>query len=132
MRRACVLPLLLAAPAVTAGQTDPAARLDFAAVTSAAAAKKLAAKCELVKVLLFPVELGGKPDAENVVYITPRAVAARALVIRTLTQMVHDGVVNQMTVEPDYRGASFIPICIHIKAWREGKKGSFERAIEVW
>jgi len=132
MKRADVLSLLLAAPVVMAGQAASSARPDFATVTSVAAAKQLAATGALVKALLFPAELGGKPDAENLVYITPQAAADRALVIQTLTQMVHDGVVNQMTVEPDYRGGSFIPARIRMKAWRDGKKGSFERTIEVW
>ncbi|MFT3977263.1 MAG: hypothetical protein QM688_09150 [Sphingomonas bacterium] len=124
--------LLLAAPVMMAGQTGSAARPDFTAVTRVVAVKRLAAKGELVKILLFPAELGGKPDKENVAYITPQAAADRALAIQTLTQMMHDGVVNQMTVESDYRGDSVIPTRIRMKAWREGNKDSFEQSIEVW
>lgn len=124
--------LLTMVPALAVGQVIVPARSDFSTITSVAAAKKLAAKGELVPALLFPAELGGHADWENLAYITPQAFAARALAIKTLTRMVRNGTVDQMTVEPDYRGASVVPTRIRMKAWKEGKEGTFEQVIDIW
>lgn len=123
--------MLLTMPVLAAGQVDPAAH-DFSAVQSATAAKKLAAEGKLIAILLFPAELGGRRHAENVAYITPQAVDDRAAAIQTLSRMVRDGTVDQMTVTPDYRGDSVVPARIHMKAWRNGEQDSFEQVIEIW
>lgn len=124
--------LLLAAPAVAAGEANVPARPDFSAVTSVAAAKKLVKKGELVAILLFPAELGGHADPENIGYVTPQAAAGRALAIATLTRMVQEGTLDHMTVEPDYRGDSVVPTRIRMAARRKNRKGSLAQTIEVW
>ena len=105
---------------------------DFSAITTKAAANKLVRKGELVKVRLFPSELGGPDDPDNIVYVTPFAAQARTLLIGTLVRQMKEGLIDRMEVEPDYRGASIIPTKITMTAWHGSKKGSFGAAINIW
>jgi len=129
-----ILPsLLLAIPAaVVAAGPVAAERPDFSAVTSVAAAKKLVASGNLVEILVFPAELGGPRDKENIVYIPPAVVEGRAVAIRALQRMARDGSINKMEVEPDYRGDSIVPTRLRMTAWHTNGNGRFEVEIEIW
>lgn len=133
--RPWALALLLAAPlCFAAGQVQAEKRItpDFSSVRSLAAANRLAAQGRLVKVLLFPAELGGQDVPENVSYIPPEADEARRSVIGVIRRMMQEGKVNRMTVTPTYKGDSFVPATIQFKASHSRKGGSFEPTIEVW
>ncbi|AMK21483.1 hypothetical protein [Sphingobium sp. TKS] len=121
--------LALAAPRLPA---EAGAKPDFSTVQTAAAAKALVAKGKLVPILLFPAEFGGEAIPENMIYITPGAAAARELLIGTLTRLIKEGSIDKMEVEPSYKGRSFIPTAIRMKAWHSSKPGSFEPTIRVW
>ena len=105
---------------------------DFSKISTNAAAKKLAAAGRLVAIHLFPRELGGQDDPENIAYITPAAAKEREEAIGQLIKHVKKGDVNQMDVLPDYRGDSIVPTRIVMKAWHSGNGTTSERVIAIW
>lgn len=121
---------LMLGPPATARETK--GMHDFSSVESLAGAGALAARGDLVRVLLFPAEFGGADIAQNVVYITPQAAAQRQLLVGTLRRMVEAGRLDRMNVVPVYKGRSFVPAAITFKAWHSSKDGRFEQTIEIW
>jgi hypothetical protein len=107
-------------------------RPDFSEVGSIRAAQRLVAKGELVRVLLFPSELGGQNDRENVGYVTPAAAKERLHVIELIAAKVASEGYDKMTVTPDYRGESIVPTRITMEARHSTSRGTFERTIEIW
>ncbi len=105
---------------------------DFSAVQSRDAARTLAAEGKLVAVLLLPAELGGQDVEANRVYVTPEAAQARTLAVGSLVRMVKQGVVDKMDVVPTYKGKSFIPATIQMKASSSKTGGHFDQQISVW
>src|SRR3546814_1230296 len=85
--------LLLASAPVDAaprkGASEETVKPDFSSIETAGAAKALAAQGRLVRVLLFPAEVGGRAVREYMIYITPEAAAARELVIGTQIGRAH-------------------------------------------
>lgn len=112
--------------------SEPAMSQAFAEVTSRAAARRLATRGVLVPIHIFPQELGGPDDPENISYVPPAAAAALARVTAKLRKMAAQGLVDRMEAEPDYRGASFVPTRIRFKAWHSRKAGSFVTGVEIW
>ncbi|WP_374132345.1 hypothetical protein [Sphingomonas sp. 28-62-20] len=109
-----------------------AVRPDYSQVTSLAAARALAAEGKLVKILLFPAELGGEDIPENVAYIPPYAAEARQLVIGTLRRFMADELIDKLEVVPEYRGESFVPTKLVMHATHSKKKGSLHPTVEIW
>ncbi|BAI98201.1 hypothetical protein Sj15T_25970 [Sphingobium sp. TA15] len=128
--------LLLASAPVDAaprkGVSEETVKPDFSSIETAGAAKALAAQGRLVRVLLFPAEVGGRAVRENMIYITPEAAAARELVIGTLVRLISEGSVDKMEVTPAYKGRSLVPAAITLRAWHSSKAGSFEPTIQIW
>lgn len=104
---------------------------DFSTVTSKAAARKFVRTGDLVEIHFFPVELGGPDEPHNIGYVPPFAAEARQLLLRTLIRQMKEGLIDQMVVEPDYRGASIIPTRLTMKAWHSTRKGSFGGTIHI-
>ncbi len=105
---------------------------DFTSVTSKEAIGTLADKGLLVPVYLFPPSLGGPEIEQNQVYVTPEAARNMELLVLTIERFVSDGLLNQMDVQPEYRGDSLVPSKIAIEAWSTEGDGRFEPVIEVW
>ena len=106
---------------------------DFSGVTSKAAARKLVRAGRLVEISLFPVELGGPEDEPmNRSYITPEAAIARDLAIGTLVRFFEDGVIDELQVVPEYKGASIVPGSIAMNATHSEQAGHFNTVIDVW
>lgn len=127
------------APTAAARQEDrvpgaPDFTPDFTTVTTKAAANRLVREGRLVKIHFFPTELGGPTkEPHNIGYITPEAAEARSLLIGTLERFRDNGTIDQMAIEPDYKGESIIPTRIRFKAWHgEREGGEFEAVVEVW
>jgi len=74
---------------------------DFSAVTTKAAAARLASAGQLAKIHLFPTELGGPDDPANIGYITLEAADARERIIGTIRRFADEGLIDRMEVEPD-------------------------------
>lgn len=129
------LPVLarLAAPGsrVAAQEAIPGAP-DLSEVTTKAAARRLVRQGRLVEISLFPTELGGPDDPQNVAYITPEAAGARATAIGTLRRFLEDGQIDQLDVTPDYKGESIVPSRIVMTATHSEKGGEIVLTIEVW
>lgn len=124
--------LILASAAVAREKNRPAE--DFSNITTKAAANRLVREGRLVKIHLFPTELGGPAkERYNVVYITPEAAEARSLLISVLEQDVEEEAIDQMRIVPDYKGNSIIPTRIRFKAWHSQRAGGeYETVLEVW
>jgi hypothetical protein len=107
---------------------------DFSTITTKAAANRLVREGRLVKIHLFPVELGGPAkDRYNIGYITPEAAEAHSLLISVLEKDADDAAIDEIRVEPHYRGNSIIPTRIRFKAWHSQRAGGeYETVLEVW
>ena len=105
---------------------------DYSEVTSREKAQALEAKGELVKILLFPEEFGGSDTPENVVYVPKAAADAKDLITETLVRFFKEGLIDNLQVEPTYKGDSFIPSRLVMKTSHSTKEGKFNPTIEVW
>ena len=129
-----LLALSLAALALAAVvvREPPVPKPDFSTVTTRAAADKLVREGALVRIHLFPTELGGRDDPNNIGYITPQAEKARQLAIGTIGRQIEQDLVDRMDVVPDYRAGSVVPTRIAMRAWHSERAGSIEMAVEIW
>jgi hypothetical protein len=114
-----------------AADAMPTAR-DYSIVTSREAAEALVAKGELEVILLFPSEFGGEELAENMAYVPPGISALKDQNTETLIRFFKEGLIDNLTVTPDYKGESLVPTRINIKATHSTKSGTFEPSIEIW
>jgi hypothetical protein len=113
-------------------RAEESVKPDFSNVKSLASAQELAASGKLVKILLFPAEFGGEDSPQNITYVTPEAAQIREKIIGTLRRIVKEGLVDELAVEPEYRGDSFVPVRLVMKAGHSAKDGKFEPSIEIW
>lgn len=105
---------------------------DLSGITTRAAARRLVREGRLVEISLFPTELGGPEDRDNMSYLTPEAADARATVIGTLRRYIQQGLIDQLDVVPDYKGESIVPSRITLTATHSERGGEIALAIEVW
>lgn len=126
----CIAAPMEAYPAMASVKPDFSP--DFSSVTSREQALALVRQGRLVRILLFPAELGGEDRVENVSFVSPEAADALALVIGTLKRFTAEGLVNRMTVDPEYRGDSLVPARIVFHATHDRKEGGFHPVVEVW
>lgn len=129
--------LLIALPAPPSSASPPqeadrAARPDFTTVMSVRSAAQRARRGELVRILIFPAELGGEDVAENVVFVTPAAAAARDRMIAAIHRLIRRNIVSQMEVTPEFRGDSVVPVRMRFHAWHPAGAGTFDRTLEIW
>jgi hypothetical protein len=114
------------------GSTQAQTGLDFSHVTSREKAEQLASEGKLFKILLFPAQFGGKDIPHNTVYVPPGIPEIKAKLDGTLVRYTEEGLINKLKVEPAYKGNSFVPSKIAIKASHSEKQGSFNPTIEIW
>lgn len=119
-----------ARPAPAAAQEVPPP--DFSDVTTRAAARRLVREGRLVEVSLFPVELGGPDEPDNLGFITPEAAFVRAMVIGTFGRFLEEGVIDRLEVVPDYKGDSIVPVRVTMTASHSESEGSIGTTIDVW
>lgn len=124
---------LILVSAAVAQEKDRAPE-DFTTITTKAAANRLVREGRLVKIHLFPTELGGPvKERYNISYITPEAAEARSLLISVLEKDLDEGAIDKLSIEPDYRGDSIVPTRIRFKAWHSQRAGGeYETVLEVW
>jgi len=82
--------------------------------------------------LLFPSELGGENVPENTTFVPLGISDIKNQVTGTLVRFLEEGTINKLTIEPEYKGKSFIPSKIKMRAWHSDKKEKFNPSIEVW
>ena len=122
------LAALLAIIGVQAKATGP----DFSEVDSLVKAQQLYRDGKLEKLYLFPLDLGGEDIPQNVVYVPVGVGQFKAQLDGTVRKMVEVGSVSKYSATPEYKGKSFVPSKIVIRAWHPEKSGSFNPTIEVW
>jgi hypothetical protein len=105
---------------------------DFSDVDSKDKVMALAAQGKLERVLLFPLQVGGKDVEMNVVYLPVGFKDVKSRIDGTILRMAQDGLVSKLTVDPEYKGKSFVPSRIIIKASHPEKPGKLDTTIEVW
>jgi hypothetical protein len=129
---AAVISALGIGAASAAEPSPPSPALDYSQVTSREAAVKLEAEGKLFKVLLFPAEFGGEDVAVNVVYVPAGIPGIKDQITGTLIRFFNEGLIDKLTVQPEYKGNSFVPSKIHLKATHSQKGGGFEPTIDIW
>ena len=105
---------------------------DWSAVTLMEAALALAEQGQLFKILLFPEAFGGEDLPPNRAYVPRGIPEIQQQLINSLIRSAQDGLIDQLNVAPEYKGDSFVPARLHIKASHSEKEGGFEQVIEIW
>ncbi|MCE1244175.1 hypothetical protein [Oryzomicrobium sp.] len=107
-------------------------KLDFSDITSREKAEALYAQGKLEQITLFPREFGGQETPLNTIFVPIGVGDAKNKVTGMLVRYFSDGLINKLVVEPEYKGDSFIPSRIKMRAWHTERKGEFTPSIEVW
>jgi hypothetical protein len=110
----------------------PPVAFKFSEVRSHEQAEGLVDLGSLVKIYLFPTELGGDDDPNNIVYVTPEAAEARAMIVGKIRRLFRAGKIDELEVLPEYRGDGLVPARIRFHASHSGGGKPFEEVIEVW
>ena len=123
--------ILLFAVSALAIPAEDAVR-DFSKVTSAALAEAEVKKGNLVRIHLFPLEFGGQDVPQNVTWIPAGMEDMRLKLMGTLEKFAGEGLINKLSVEPQYSGDSFVPCRITYNASHSEKSGGFTPTLELW
>jgi len=115
-----------------AGGEPPARAADFSHVDSREKAEALVGQGQLEKIHLFPLEFGGEDVLANVAYVPMGVGQAKAMADGTILKLIQEGQVTQYAAAPEYKGNSFVPARIVIKAWKPDADGAFHPTIEIW
>ena len=107
-------------------------KLDFSEIDSREIAEQLVEEGLLFKILLFPAELGGKDVTQNTAYVPAGIPEIKDKLTETLIKYVQDGLIDKLTVEPAYKGSSYVPSKIVMKASHSEKKSEFVPTIDIW
>jgi hypothetical protein len=105
---------------------------DFSKVTSAVLAEAEVKNGMLVRIHLFPLEFGGKDIPQNVTWIPAGMDEVRLKLMGTLQRFASEGLINKLSVEPEYNGDSFVPCRITYNAVHSEKGGGFTPTMELW
>ncbi|WP_368194484.1 hypothetical protein [Aeromonas sp. R2-2] len=106
--------------------------MNFSHVDSREKAMALVQEGKLFKILLFPSEFGGEDIPQNSVYVPAGIPEIKDQIIGTLIRFVEQGFIDNMQVNPEYKGNSFVPSKIKIRTSHSGKEGEFNPTIEIW
>ena len=109
-----------------------AVTLDFSHVNSLQKALVLFREGKLERLLLCPLEFGGQEIPQNVLYVPLGIAAIKQRLDGTIQKMVNDGNISSYQAVPEYKGNSFIPSKILIKASHHEKPGAFNPTINIW
>lgn len=103
---------------------------DFSEIHDLVSARRLQTDGTLEKVFLMPLEFGGRNTSSNILYV-PVGIARikRNIDINVIGPLVDDGLVTEYSAEPEYRGCSFVPMSIKIRAWGDRE---FSTEINIW
>lgn len=127
-----MLKRILVALLSLAGMHARALGPDFSEVDSLAKAQQFYQEGKLEKLYLFPLDLGGEDIPPNIVYVPVGIGQLKAQFDGTVRKMLEAGSVSRYSASPEYKGKSFVPSKITIRAWHPDKSGSFNPSIEVW
>jgi hypothetical protein len=105
---------------------------DYSHVSSLEIARALVRQGMLFEITLFPEEFGGTREAYNLIYVPPGIPEMMDLVIETLLSLRNDGLVDQLSMDVEYKGKSFVPGSISVRATHNCKSRTFEPRIGIW
>ena len=128
MRRllACVLSLVVC----TAHGAD--AGPDFSHIRNVEQAEAEVAQGRLIRSYLFPLELGGPEEAQNVLYLPAGMEDAWRAVVGSIGRFAEEGLVDGLSVEPTDNGASLVPCRLKFVATSSNGGAGFEPTLELW
>ena len=106
--------------------------LDYSAVTSAAQADALSNNGQLARVWLLPKALGGAESEANAAYVPPSVAALQQQLTATLERYLREGRIDDLSIDPEYKGKSLVPARIRVKATHSGRVGVFTTVIGIW
>ncbi|MFI8616461.1 hypothetical protein ACIGHN_13250 [Acidovorax sp. NPDC077693] len=103
---------------------------DFSALDSNEKVKAAAAAGQLVPMLLMPEEFGGPREGMNVVYVPAWAAEQkRQIDLGTVIPLAQQGTFTKYAAEPKYKGNSFVPSAITVRAH---EPGDFTATVDIW
>lgn len=103
---------------------------DFSTADSRPAVIALVESGELAPLLLLPETFGGDDRPENVVFVPPAiAVEKRRIDENIVLPLVSSGSVTRYAATPHYRGDSFVPTRIELRAT---DPGNFCAIVDIW
>lgn len=103
---------------------------DFSSVNSREKAEAAARQGDLVPMLLMPEEFGGEHNALNVVFVPAWAAKQKNRIdMGTVLPLGETGKISKYSAQPAYKGDSFIPSSITVRAY---DPGDFTATIEIW
>ena len=112
--------LLVCLAAIAAGASHGEDDMDFSHVDSLDKAMALAEEGKLFKILLFPAEFGGQDVPPNVVYVPAGIPEIKDQITGTLIRFVNEGLIDNLVVNPEYKGNSFVPSRIVMQTSQSG------------
>lgn len=111
---------------------DASQELDFSGVTSREQALALVEQGELEIILSFPDRFGGEDVAMNQFFVPPGVRALKDGVTDELVEAVEMGLIDNLGVQAEYKGSSFVPASILIEGTHSENEGRFDRTIQIW
>jgi hypothetical protein len=111
-------------------ESPPAKGPDFSGIDSHAKAEAAAARGELERLYLLPLEFGGAESTDNFVFVPIGVADIKAGIDQNIIlPLVEQEKVSQYVAKPEYRGRSVVPIAVTIKATDPGQ---FSTVINIW
>jgi hypothetical protein len=103
---------------------------DFSTLDSREKVQAAVADGRLVPMLLMPEEFGGPAGGMNVVFVPVWAAAQKQRIdLGTVMPLAQQGNITQYAAEPRYKGSSFVPSSVVIRAH---SPGDFTATVEIW
>src|SRR5215467_15449466 len=98
---------------------------DYSHIDSLDKALALYREGKLERLYMLPLEFGGQDVPQNVLYVPLGIVAIKKQLDETIANLVRERAVAGYNVQPEYKGASFIPSKIKIVTSHPEKPGGF-------
>jgi hypothetical protein len=103
---------------------------DFSNLNSRAKVQAAAGSGHLVSMLMMPIEFGGPPGGLNEVFVPAWVLEQKNKIdFGTIMPLGEEGKITQYSANPSYKGDSFVPSSITIRAYNPGE---FTATIEIW
>ena len=110
-------------------EVPPGPGPDYSAVDSLAKAVDLYNKKQLGKIFFMPLEFGGEDAPQNTIYVPAHVVVFKTRFDAMVEKLLREGKKIGYSVNPEYKGTSFIPSKVIITVNGEV---SMTESIEAW
>ncbi|MBE4462966.1 hypothetical protein [Vibrio parahaemolyticus] len=106
--------------------------LDFSGVDTRGKALELVKQGELFEVLLLPIELGGKEEPKNIVFVPADIPEAHEKNTENVLHFVKKKLSNSLEVQPIYKGNSFVPSQVKMIGKHSVENRNFIMVTNIW